>query len=85
MRNQNERTKEFFSPFKTAIYIDNLQKQYIKLAKDYDELDKEIDMLADRFNKLGNMFNELAEYFPNPDEITSILAKKYDFDFIGKK
>jgi len=34
---------------------------------------------------LGNMFNELAEYFPNPDEIASALAKKYDFDFIGKK
>jgi len=81
----NQRTKEFFSPFKTAIYIDNLQRKHNNLVRDYIELDKEMDILVDRFNKLGNMFNELAGYFPAPDEISSRLAKKYDFDFIGKE
>jgi len=81
----NQKSKEFFSPFKKAMYIDNLQKKHNILVMDYIELDNEIDMLADRFNKLVNMFNELAGYFPNPDEVTSRLAKKYDFDFIGKE
>ena len=81
----NQRTKEFFSPFKTAIYIDNLQKKHNNLVRDYIELDKEMDILVDRFNKLGNMFNELAGFFPNPDEVASRLAEKYDFDFIGKE
>jgi SMC interacting uncharacterized protein involved in chromosome segregation len=80
----NQKSKEFFTPFKTAIYIDNLQKQYLKLAKDYDEMDKEFDELVDRFNKLKDMFNELANYFNDPKAIAEHLAKKYDFDYLTK-
>ena len=88
----NQKTKEFFSPFKTALYIDNLKKQYIQLVKDYGELvkgyeetDKELDMLVDNYNKLRDMFNELAGYFYNADEIAMGLAKKYNFDWIGEE
>ena len=47
----NSRTKEFFSPFKTATYIDMIQKKFLALADDYKKMDKEFDELAERHNK----------------------------------